>query len=291
MKIEHLMQIDRRIIYLLMAIVIAVPLVFPVSLPMVIQKTTQGFFDTIEAIDPNRQVLLISTDYVPQTEAENQPMTVALLRHAFERRIRVLIVSLYVESTGLAADAMWKTMEEFNLRASSSADSILYGRDVLFLGWQPPPIVPILSMGESISGIYPVDYVEGTATDDFPIMEGVRNYNDVGIVASISGGGAPLWFVQFAQTKFGVKVGAGVTAVSAPDYYPYFETGQFSGMMGGMKGAAEYEELVQRELKVGGRQRATEGMGAQSAAHLLIIGFVILGNVAYFATRNRRDER
>ena len=70
-----------------------------------------------------------------------------------------------------------------------------------------------------------------------------------------------------------------------------FETGQFSGMMGGMKGAAEYEELVSREFQSIGRKRATEGMGAQSAAHLLIIGFVILGNIAYFASKKRRDER
>ena len=43
--------------------------------------------------------------------------------------------------------------------------------------------------------------------------------------------------------------------------------------------------------KVSVKATTTEGMGAQSAAHLLIIGFVILGNIAYFATRNRRDER
>jgi hypothetical protein len=285
------MQIDRRIIYLFMAVVIAIPLLIPMTLPMVIQKPTQRFFDTIEEIDPNRHVLMISTDYVPQTEAENQPMTVALLRHAFERRLRVLIISLYVESTGLAADAMWKTMEEFNARATTGADSILYGRDVVFLGWQPPPIIPILSMGESISGIYPVDYINGEVTDSLAVMEGVKNYNDVGIVCSVSGGSAPLWFVQFAQPKFGVKVGAGVTAVSAPDFYPYFETGQFSGMMGGMKGAAEYEALVERKYQSGGRQRATEGMGAQSAAHLLIIAFVVLGNVAYFASRKGGTQR
>jgi hypothetical protein len=227
---------------------------------------------------------MISTDYVPQTEAENQPMTITLIRHALARRLPVLIISLYVESTPLAADAMNEVVAEFNSRAKSPADSIRYGRDIAFLGWQPPPIVPIIAMGKSISGIYPTDFY-GARTDSLPIMHNLRNYEDVGIVCAISGGQGPLWFVQFAQAKFGVKVGAGCTAVSAPDFYPYFETRQFSGILGGMKGAAEYEQLVEDRYHAGGRMRASEGMGSQSAAHLAIMAFVVLGNIAYFASR------
>lgn len=287
MNLERLTRIDRRIIFLVMAVVIAFPMLVAIDLPMSEQKPTRSLFSAIEAIDPAEQVLLVSTDYSPHTEAENQPMTIVVLRHAFAKGLRVLIISLYIESAGLAADAMHQTMEEFNVRAASSADSIVYGRDVAFLGWQPPPIVPILSMGESISRIYPVDFY-GNRTDSLAVMQGVQNYDDVGIVVAMSGGEGPKWFVQFAQTKFGVKVGAGVTAVNTPDFYPYFETGQFSGMMGGMKGAAEYEGLVESRYSVEGRKRATEGMGSQSAAHMMIILFVLLGNVAYFAGRGRK---
>ncbi|MBD3163311.1 MAG: hypothetical protein GF346_12595 [Candidatus Eisenbacteria bacterium] len=289
MNVEKLTRIDRRIIFLVMAAVIAIPMLVAFDLPMTEQKPTLSLFRTIEEIDPEEQVLLVSTDYSPHTEAENQPMTIAVLRHAFAKGVRVLIVSLYIESAGLAADAMDRTMEEFNREATSPADSIVYGRDVAFLGWQPPPIVPILSMGESIAGIYPVDFY-GNKTDSLAVMRGVQNYDDVGIVVALSGGEGPKWYVQFAQTKFGVKVGAGVTAVNTPDFYPYFETGQFSGMMGGMKGAAEYEALVERTYGREGRKRATEGMGSQSAAHMMIIVFVLLGNVAYFAGR-RRERR
>jgi hypothetical protein len=54
-----------------------------------------------------------------------------------------------------------------------------------------------------------------------------------------------------------------------------------------MKGAAEYEELVAARYGIGGRRRATEGMASQSAAHLLMMAFVIIGNIAYFATRRK----
>lgn len=284
MNWERLLKIDRRFIFLVIGVVIMLPMVFPIHQPIGCQKATKALFDTIEEIDPQKQCLLVSTDYQPQTETENQPMTVVLIRHALARKLPVLIVSLYVESTPLAADAMNQVMAEFNARATSSADSVKYGRDIAFLGWQPPPVVSILAMGKSIKGIFPTDFY-GASTDSLPIMRNVRNYDDVGIVCAISSIGAPLWFVQYAQTKFGVKVGAGCTAVSAPDFYPYFETRQFSGMIAGMKGAAEYEQLVEDRYHVGGRTRASEGMGSQSAAHIAIMAFVVLGNIAFFASR------
>ncbi len=287
MSWERLLRLDRRIIFLVIGIVILLPMIFPVRLPMGYQKMTMGVFDTIEKIDPSKQCVLISTDYQPQTEAENQPMTIALMRHAFARRVPVLLVSLYVESTPLTNSAMEQVMEEFNSKAKTSADSIKYGRDVAFLGWVPPPIVAILGMGKSFTGLYKVDF-RGMPTDSLPMMKNLRNYEQVGIVCAISGYAGPIWYVQLAQPKWGVRVGAGTTAVSAPDYYPYFETGQFSGILGGMKGAAEYEQLVEKKYHVGGRMRATEGMGSQSSAHLAIMAFVILGNIAFFASRRRK---
>jgi hypothetical protein len=157
---------------------------------------------------------------------------------------------------------------------------------VVLLGWVPPPVVPLLGMGQSILGVYKVDYY-GASTDTLPIMKGLRNYDDIGIVCAVSGYACPQWFLQLVQPRYGVKVGAGVTAVMAPDLYAYLESGQLSGMLGGMKGAAEYENLIEEKYHVGGRQRALEGMGPQSIGHLLIMALVIMGNIGYFVTRRK----
>jgi len=286
MKWERLIHIDRRVIFLMMALAIIIPLLFPIHMPMGVQRVTQDLFDKIDSIDGEEQCLMISTDYTPQTEPENQPMTMALLRHGFARGVPVLLNALYVEGAPLLAQAIDSVMVEFNRHATSHADSIIYGRDVVFLGWQPPPIVPILGMGEGIGNIYPEDYY-GNRTDSLEVMQWIEDYDEVGIVVAITGLAAPLWYVQFAQTKYGVAVGAGCTAVCAPDFYPYCGSGQLSGMMAGMKGAAEYEELVHKTYNTRGRRKATEGMAAQSAAHILIMVLVIIGNIAYFATRRQ----
>ncbi len=76
-------------------------------------------------------------------------------------------------------------------------------------------------------------------------------------------------------------MGAGVTAVMAPKFYSYLQAKQMIGLLGGMKGAAEYEMLVSKP------SMAVSGMNSQSLVHLLIIGFVVLGNVAFFAARRK----
>lgn len=287
MNWEKLLTIDRKIIFVIIGIVIAIPIIFPFGLPTHVTNRTERLFDAVEATDRETQAVMISTDYTPQTEPELAPMMVSLLRHCFQQKIRVFVVSLYIEAAGLADMAIKQTIDEFNERATSRQDSVIYGRDVVFLGWQPPPIIPILGMGKDILEIYPVDFYQNK-TAELPAMKGIQNYDDISILVALSSGDSPKWFVQFAQTRFGVKVGAGVTAVSVADFYPYLESGQFSGLLGGMKGAAEYEELVATRLGVPGRRRGTEGMSSQSAAHLAIMVFVIIGNIGYFATKRRR---
>jgi hypothetical protein len=52
-----------------------------------------------------------------------------------------------------------------------------------------------------------------------------------------------------------------------------------------MRGAAEYEILVNHPGK------AVAGMDAQSFAHVLIVLFIILGNVGYVLAGKAKDRR
>jgi hypothetical protein len=61
-----------------------------------------------------------------------------------------------------------------------------------------------------------------------------------------------------------------------------------------MKGAAEYEELVSERMTKAGmewglRNRGTEAMSSQTSAHLAIMAFIIIGNIAFFASRRRKS--
>jgi len=283
--LEILTKIDRRIIYLVLALVVLLPLLFPSAQSVIPKSPVKKLFNAVDTL-PEEKVLMIDCDYDPQTQPELEPMAIAILRHAFQRRIKVAVLSLYIQPLGLAKKALDDVTEEFNARAQTQADSIIYGRDYVFLGWQPPPIIPILGMGLNIANVYKTDYY-GNKTDTLPMMKHIRNYDDVGILVSVSSGNPPLWWIAYAQTRFGLHVSAGITAVSASDFYPYFQSGQFTGLMVGMKGAAEYEELVETKVKVEGRRKASEAMGSLTAAHITIIIFIVIGNIGYFLRRRK----
>ncbi len=288
MKIFDIVNnIDRRIIYLILLTVVVLPLIFPSVEKVRVMPPVRKLYEAIDNI-PLEKGLIIDFDYEPQTAPELDPMGFAILRHAFHRRIKLLVLSLYVQPLGLAQNALTQVVEEFNSAAQTSEDSIIYGRDYVFLGWVPPPIIPILGMGESITNVYRVDYY-GNQTDTLPLMAQIENYNDIGLLVSISGADPPKWWVAYAQSRFGLSVGAGITAVSASEFYPYLQTGQFSGMLVGMKGAAEYEEMVERKLEIKARRKASEALLSLTYAHLVIIIFIVIGNIGYFV--RRRDRR
>lgn len=282
---DLLLRIDRRIIYLILLLVVALPLIFPTKTKVRVMPPVQKLFQAVDSITPEK-ALIIDFDYDPQTQPELEPMGFAILRHAFKRRIKVLALSLYVQPLGLAKSALDQVTAEFNRSAASRDDSLIYGRDYVFLGWQPPPLVPMLGMGESIVKVYPTDYY-GNRTDTLPLMAHVRNYNDVELLVSISGSSIPISWVAYAQNRFGIPIGAGCTAVSAGDFYPYLQTGQFSGLIVGMKGAAEYEELVESNLSIHEERKASQALASLTYAHLVIMLFIVIGNLGYFVRRRK----
>jgi hypothetical protein len=284
--IEILTNIDRRIIYLILLIVVILPLLFPSVEKVRVMPPVEKLYYAIDTISAEKAVI-VDFDYEPQTAPELDPMGFAILRHVFKRRIKLLVLSLYVQPLGLAQNALTQVTEEFNSVAKTNADSIIYGRDYVFLGWVPPPLIPILGMGESITNVYTVDYY-GNQTDTLPLMADIMNYNDIGLLVSLSGSDVPKYWVAYAQSRFGLPVGAGITAVSASEFYPYLQTGQFSGMLVGMKGGAEYEEMVERNLKIKSRRKASEALLSLTYAHLVMILFIVIGNIGYFIKRRQK---
>ena len=96
-----------------------------------------------------------------------------------------------------------------------------------------------------------------------------------------SGNAADFW-IQYGQAKYGFKLALGVTGVMASDYYPYLQSGQIFGLLPGVKGAAEYEQLL------GKPAAGSASMPYQVTAHVVILAFMILSNIGYIAQRRAR---
>ncbi|MBD3349100.1 MAG: hypothetical protein GF400_07900 [Candidatus Eisenbacteria bacterium] len=271
---DKILRVDRRWIFLLVAIAVVVPFILPLGLPVTVTSPVQRLYEKMDSLPANSQPLLLSVDYAPATLPELEPMTLALLRHAFENDVNVVVITLHPAGYGLAERALLQAAEEYDR---------VYGEDYVFLGFQPGISAVILSMGVNIRNAFPED-AYGTALTRLPVMDGVRNYDDIPLVITLAGSAYAESWIYYAHEPYGQMVAAGVTAVMATDYYPYLGADQLEGLLGGMRGAAEYEALIEQP------DQGTRGMDSQSIIHMLIILLIVIGNVAYFATRKSEKK-
>jgi len=278
---KALTKIPRQIIFLVIALAVAIPLIVPLGLPVKVMPKSKQLFAAIDSLGPQSKPVLISIDFDPQSMPELYPMLLAILRHCFARDIKVILMALWPQAPGLAEMALEQIPKEFNKE---------YSKDYAFLGYKFGVTAILLGMGENIKSVFPVDYY-GTPLDSLKITADIKNYEDISLVVTLSTGD-PGWraWLLFAQSRYNASIGIGVTAVSAADVYPYVETGQVIGLLAGMKGAAEYEILVQRNGYSEEKRTAVQGMDAQSLGHLFIMIFIIIGNIGYFLSRRRSNS-
>lgn len=266
---ERMLKIDRRIIFLVIGLCTLLPLLYPVGLPIKISSEVRGVYDHIESL-PERSVFLLSIDFDPASKPELYPQAIALLRHAFRKNLRVVTMTLWVSGTGMADQLVTQVAKEMGKEN---------GKDYVFLGWSPGGQAVIINMGQDLSTTFPSDY-GGRPTKELPVLSGVRNLKDVGYMVSLGAGrpGVEEWYV-FGKDKYKFELGGGCTGVMAPGLYPLLRSGQINGLIGGLRGAAEYESLI------GQKGQAVAGMDAQSATHIAIIVLVFMCNLFYLSLR------
>ena len=276
---ERISKLPRQWIYILLALFVLFPLIMPLGLPVKVMPKSQQLFNAIDTLGEDSKPVLISCDFDPQSMPELYPMLVSLLRHCFSRDIKVLVMALWPQGPGLAEMSLSQVPPEYNKE---------YGKDFAFLGYKFGVTAILLGMGDNIKGVFPRDYY-GTSLDSIELTAPIRNYDDISMIISLSAGD-PGWraWLLYAQSRYHANLGIGCTAVSAADVYPYVETGQVIGLLAGMKGASEYEQLVYAARYSEGRRAASQGMDAQSLGHLLIMVFIIIGNVAFVITRRKK---
>jgi hypothetical protein len=283
---QKLLSMDRRWLFLLVFLGVTIPIVFPIGLPVTTTASTRSAFEFVESLKPGDTAVL-SFDYGPSSAPENDPMAEGFMRQCFTRKIRLIVIALYpLGGLTLANNSVARVVPEFpNLR---------YGVDYVNLGYKDGAAAVLRALDKGFAGPFPVD-VHGTPIATIPMMHDVRSVRDVQVVYSVATGIIGEWWVTQMHPQSGTPVIVGPTAVGAPKYYAYLNAGQMVGMVGGMKGAAEYEKLLAAAhpdlaeyYRSTHRFTATKGMDGQTVIHVVIILFIIIGNVAYMQANKRK---
>lgn len=274
---ERLGKLDRRWVFLLLAVVCIATLLFKFDTPLRINPEVKSIYDFAESLQPG-QYLHLAIDYDPNVMAELHPMTYAIMEQVMAKGVKVIITALSQNGPRMVEGIMKDVVDSVRIH---SGREVKYGEDVVFLGYKPYFAIVILSMGENYRIPFPTDYYT-TPTDSIPMMRSVQNYDQVEGVICMSGGNIIDAWISDGNGRYGVKVAIGATGVMASDYYPYLKSKQIFGLMGGMLGAAEYEKLVNKPGP------ASEAMRVQVWAHHVILLFIVLGNIGYFLSRRTK---
>jgi hypothetical protein len=276
-------------VFLLMFWAVLVPIYFigvtGRTFPEIPGALAKATFNEIERLHPGDPVLL-SFDYDPSSEGELSPMATAFVKQCAEKHLKMYFMALWPIGDQMADATIDKVIK-------ADFPKLVYGQDYVNLGYKSGGEGVIKAILTNLRELYTTDS-RGTPVQNIPMMRGIQTIQQMKLIIDITAGypGAKEW-VQYAVTPYPdrIRLVAGSTGVQAPQLYPYVPI-QLPGLLGAIKGAAEYEKLVVD--KYGGPHpdpKYLEGlrrMGPQLVAHLLVILLIIMANVLYFA--NKRQE-
>lgn len=269
--LQRLSKLDRRWIFLFIAAAVTLPFLYPLGLPVAPSGATTGVFDAVERL-PANSLVFMSFDYGPSTAVELEPMALAGLRQCFRKDIKVVCMSISPEGALQSRGALEGPAQEYKRE---------YGVDYVNLGYIAGADKALRALGSGFDKQFSRD-IDGHPLNQLPLMKRAKDWSSFDLVLGWSSGypGA-LEYVKVVSAGYRRPLGLGVTAVTVPEYYPYLNSGQLVGMLGGLRGAAEYEVLVKRP------GTALVAMDAQNIAHFTIAGFILFANLIYFLGKRR----
>lgn len=271
-----LKNLDRRYIYLLAWIVVLFPLLNPLGLPIPISQDARTWYDYVENEINDGDVVLLAPMYGVSGMPELFPMTVATMKHLLTKDVSIIVVSFWTQGP-----LVFNTLLE---QVDPADYGYVYGEDWIRLGYVPGSETAMGSFAASIHNTVTADYVEGRPLSSFPMMDDIQTGEDIDVIVSFETGtpGTPEWMRQF-QAPFGTDQITGCIGVSVSGMIPYVNSGQLKALMPGLTVSAEYEILLEKP------GLAVAGVDAVSTSHLYVTLLVIVGNLAYFMTKEEED--
>ena len=292
------LRIDRRIVYLFVAIALGAPLFFESSMPPAPLETAKRIYDKVEAVARARdeaeargetydKIVLVAADWGPSTAPELYPQTEAVIRHLMWRKIKFAIVTLDREGDPFCVEIPHNLAKEYGTE---------YGKDWVNLGFRFGNILAVKQMAEDFQGAAPTDAEARKPLSALPVTKNVKEAEDIKLVVEINGsvGVLQFWLGYFQSDRAKPELAHGCTAITIPEAFNYLQSGQIVGLFEGIAGAAAYNELLDAARAPGEpspSQHARRHMTSQTFAHLMIFVFILLGNIGIYIRARRQQER
>lgn len=285
--IEYFSTIDRRVIYLFVALSLSLPIFFNLSLPPAKMETATSFYSEVNKLSgDSHKMVLIASDWGPGTQAENKPQTMLAIEHLMRKRVPFAMISI----TPYAAPFLENMPRDVakKLSKENPQERWVYGKDWVNFGYRPGVYIMIQGLAKA-TDFYEVLKTDaaGTPLEDIPMMAKVRTIKDIAMLMEFTGlvGAFNSWVQFFQSEDYKPPFVHGCTSITIPEAYIYYVSKQIVGLHEGAAGAAWYEKLLTDSYPNREQGIALSINTSLAIAHLMIIGFLILGNIGFLFSR------
>lgn len=269
--LRFLQTVDRRVIYVLLMLSVTAPFFLDIPLPLRVSPATQAFYDAVEKLEPGDFVLL-AVDWEAGTRGENGPQAEAAITHLMRKKCRFAMLSFAPQSPKLTQAIVERLAKEYDF---------VEGRDWINWGYKVDAKNYLKGFVRDIPGVVKTNG-RAEPLDKFPVvMKGIKTAADIKLLVSITPSAVYQTYIQFVAGPLKVPMVVAPTSVMVPEVFNYLDSKQIAGMMPGLPGAGEYEG------KLGTKTKVSRFANSASFAHILIIFFIIMGNVAMVMERKR----
>lgn len=269
--LRFLQEVDRRFLYVLVLIVVSVPFFMPLKIPVKVSPPTERLYQAIEAL-PENSFVLLGVDWGAGTRGENRPQTISLMRHIMRKKLRFALLSFEPQSRTLV-----QTIAEDLTRQTGYKEGVNW----VNFGYKPDQENYLKAFVLDIPGSVKLDR-RGLPVVDMPVMQGIKTARDIKLLLDVTPSDTYNAYIKFLQGSYQVPFGVACTSVITPEAVNRLDSGQIIGLIAGLQGAVEYEQ------RLGVTGSATSASISSSAAHFLIILFIVMGNVAMALERRQR---
>ena len=271
----------RRIIYLLMILAVGIPVFLGYSRPPSRLVSAERMYEVMAKTEfKPGEVAMVWLDFGPGTLAENQPQAEVILEHLFRRRVPVVLLSQYQQ----AEVALQRVPREVAKRLERELPDQRwsYGEAWINAGFRPGGAIFIQALvnASDISKFLGRD-VTGMPITQYPNFAAIGGVERVKLVGEVTGlTGVFDTIIQFFQ-KGGYRptVVHGCTSITIPEAYIFLDSGQLKGLLEGIAGAAWYSEILKQHYPKSDNTKLLVVNTALSAAHLVIILLIVIGNL------------
>jgi len=276
-------RIDRRIIYLFVACSLAIPISMDVVLPPAPLRAADQFFESVNELKKEEgKMVLIAADWGPSTKAENKLQTFLAIEHLMRKRIPFALISITAQATPFLRETPLEVAEKLNREYPDQ--EWRYGEDWVNFGFQPGgiPMIQGIARTSDLKNELKTDD-SGTPLSDLPAMDGVETIRDIQMLMEFTGlvGAFNYWLQFFQIENYAPQFVHGCTSISIPEAHIYLASKQITGLLEGAAGAAWYDTRLGQKYPGREPSKAPNVNTGLSVAQLLVIAFIILGNVGY----------